>query len=287
MPSSCPSEIWRILSKLTCHFFSFMWSQIIACFFMQALELMLVDALLLANDHLKLTSHIEGPSRFWKVCVINHFATFVKVLRHHKSYSLFFESCLTVLTIHPSSEVEGCKFSDPEITWKWLVVHTFNTSHDFHDFQFAYNVEDWHLQRMRGMCSWMTPYWRRLKLLSNLNCKQPVRLCCVWDGGICIRYIYVYVMKPTLWRIGRCWKIYWNHFWESTVVTGKGCSSFQSCKNAHVLFFVLQSLIILSHYRIKVSQAIKTLHSFRFFTSGAWDVFRVLYQVDKFDAEIY
>jgi len=32
----------------------------------KALELMLVDALLLANDHLKLTSHIEGPSRFWK-----------------------------------------------------------------------------------------------------------------------------------------------------------------------------------------------------------------------------
>jgi hypothetical protein len=29
---------------------------------------MLVDALLLANDYLKLTSYIEGPSRFWKVC---------------------------------------------------------------------------------------------------------------------------------------------------------------------------------------------------------------------------
>lgn len=28
---------------------------------------MLVDALLLANDYLKLTSYIEGPSKFWKV----------------------------------------------------------------------------------------------------------------------------------------------------------------------------------------------------------------------------
>lgn len=36
----------------------------------QALELMLVDALLLANDYLKITSHIEGPERFWKVCII-------------------------------------------------------------------------------------------------------------------------------------------------------------------------------------------------------------------------
>ncbi|KAG0566021.1 hypothetical protein M758_7G030500 [Ceratodon purpureus] len=33
----------------------------------KALELMLVDALLLANDYLKLTSYIEGPSRFWKL----------------------------------------------------------------------------------------------------------------------------------------------------------------------------------------------------------------------------
>lgn len=33
----------------------------------KALELMLVDALLLANDYLKLTSYIEGPSKFWKL----------------------------------------------------------------------------------------------------------------------------------------------------------------------------------------------------------------------------
>lgn len=30
---------------------------------------MLVDAFLMANDYLKLTSYIEGPSKFWKVCV--------------------------------------------------------------------------------------------------------------------------------------------------------------------------------------------------------------------------
>ena len=61
----------------------------VSIFFLQALELMLVDALLLANDHLKLTSHIEGPSRFWKVCVINFFTIYVLELRHHKCYSSF------------------------------------------------------------------------------------------------------------------------------------------------------------------------------------------------------
>jgi hypothetical protein len=33
----------------------------------QALELMLVDALLLANDYLRITTHIESPEKFWKV----------------------------------------------------------------------------------------------------------------------------------------------------------------------------------------------------------------------------
>lgn len=61
----------------------------VSIFFLQALELMLVDALLLANDHLKLTSHIEGPSRFWKVCVMNFFTIYVLELRHHKCYSSF------------------------------------------------------------------------------------------------------------------------------------------------------------------------------------------------------
>lgn len=70
----------------------------VSIFFLQALELMLVDALLLANDHLKLTSHIEGPSRFWKVCVLKLFTIYVLELRHHKCYSSFFESCRTVLT---------------------------------------------------------------------------------------------------------------------------------------------------------------------------------------------
>jgi hypothetical protein len=33
----------------------------------QALELMLVDALLLANDYLRITTHIGSPEKFWKV----------------------------------------------------------------------------------------------------------------------------------------------------------------------------------------------------------------------------
>ena len=47
---------------------------------------MLVDALLLANDYLKLTSYIEGPSRFWKVrkwtssCVLEQVGTCVDLL---------------------------------------------------------------------------------------------------------------------------------------------------------------------------------------------------------------
>lgn len=33
----------------------------------QAIDLMLVDALVSANDYLQIASHIEDPSQYWKV----------------------------------------------------------------------------------------------------------------------------------------------------------------------------------------------------------------------------
>lgn len=36
-------------------------------FFLQAIELMVVDALLKANDYLDISSFIQDPSKYWKV----------------------------------------------------------------------------------------------------------------------------------------------------------------------------------------------------------------------------
>lgn len=36
-------------------------------FFLQAIELMVVDALLKANDYLNISSFIQDPSKYWKV----------------------------------------------------------------------------------------------------------------------------------------------------------------------------------------------------------------------------
>lgn len=36
----------------------------------QAMELMIVDALVKANDYLQIASHIEHPSQYWKVGMV-------------------------------------------------------------------------------------------------------------------------------------------------------------------------------------------------------------------------
>lgn len=36
----------------------------------QAIELMVVDALVKANDYLQIASHIEHPSQYWKVGMV-------------------------------------------------------------------------------------------------------------------------------------------------------------------------------------------------------------------------
>lgn len=36
-------------------------------FFLQAIELMVVDAMLKANDYLEISSYIQDPSEYWKV----------------------------------------------------------------------------------------------------------------------------------------------------------------------------------------------------------------------------
>lgn len=35
--------------------------------FLQAIELMVVDAMLKANDYLEISSYIQDPSEYWKV----------------------------------------------------------------------------------------------------------------------------------------------------------------------------------------------------------------------------
>lgn len=116
----------------------------VSIFFLQALELMLVDALLLANDHLKLTSHIEGPSRFWKVCVMNFFTIYVLELRHHKCYSSFLS--LVVLFWHSSffQWSWGLWILRPRNYLEMGCCRSFQcfTKELVYDFQFAYKVED-------------------------------------------------------------------------------------------------------------------------------------------------
>lgn len=36
-------------------------------YYYQGIELMLVDAMLKANDYLQIESHVEDPSQYWKV----------------------------------------------------------------------------------------------------------------------------------------------------------------------------------------------------------------------------
>lgn len=131
-------------------------------------------------------------------------------------------------TVHTSSEVEGCEFCDPEITWKWFVVHTFNTS--LKELVMIFNshiklktdtckgwgecVVGWHLTEDDWNCraTWITS--------SPSDCVAHETEGSV--SGMCMWW------RPQMWRIGRCWQTYWNQLWYSIVDIVKGCNISQS-----------------------------------------------------------
>lgn len=50
----------------------------------QAIDLMLVDALVSANDYLQIASHIEDPSQYWKVGYLYIFCIPNNCLLHYR-----------------------------------------------------------------------------------------------------------------------------------------------------------------------------------------------------------
>lgn len=70
---TCKSE--GAFFKLICFICNLKWwwrHQTWPNFTFQAIELMLVDALLEANEHLGISSSIQQPAEFWKVNIENH-----------------------------------------------------------------------------------------------------------------------------------------------------------------------------------------------------------------------